>query len=181
MTSSTNDSQGKDSFNKMTEGLSKEMGELSTLYGVEACAIFFNDGEPKPEVWPSHETAHAMLERLQMLQKRDQLQKLANEEKILRDQLQNKKDELSRLRKENKKKELKVFMYKCMAGLASVSDFDFRDMDDMILIMNETQQELNARMNGGELHYVASSNEVVEGSGPPSSPMNSTDTTQSLD
>jgi DUF438 domain-containing protein len=154
------------------------VGELSSLYGVEACTIIFNEGEPEPEVWPSHEQARAMLERLQTLQRRDQLQKLVDEEKLMRDKLQKKKDELYRLKMENKKKEMKLFMYKCMAGLASVSDFDCRDADDMILVMKETQQQLKARMN--ELHYVASSNEAVEDSGPPSSPMNSTGRTQSL-
>ncbi|KZV46181.1 hypothetical protein F511_15191 [Dorcoceras hygrometricum] len=44
-------SERKASFKKRSKGLIKKVAELSTLCGVDACAITHNEFQPQPEVW----------------------------------------------------------------------------------------------------------------------------------
>ncbi|KAK4484239.1 hypothetical protein RD792_011463 [Penstemon davidsonii] len=62
----TDESQRKAAFNERKKDLIKEVSELSPLCGVEAYAIIHDANEPEPEVWPSHVTAHTVLERFHM-------------------------------------------------------------------------------------------------------------------
>ncbi|KAK4484241.1 hypothetical protein RD792_011465 [Penstemon davidsonii] len=127
----TDESQRRASFNERKKELIKEVSEISSLYGVEACVIIRDVNEPEQEVWPSHVTAHTLLERFHMSQL-DQSKKAVDEECFIA--------------KEKKKQELKDFMYKCMYGMASLSDFDMRDKADMELVMKEIEQEINSRL-----------------------------------
>ena len=48
----TNDSARKAIFKKM-KGLMKKVSELSTLCGIDACAILYSRYDSQSEVWPS--------------------------------------------------------------------------------------------------------------------------------
>ncbi|KAL3815199.1 hypothetical protein ACJIZ3_016467 [Penstemon smallii] len=142
----TNDSERKASFKKRKKGLIKKVNELTTLCGVEACAIIYSPYEPVPEVWPSRQGAEGVLTRFRELSEMDQTRKMVNQEAFTRQRIKKAQDQLRRLQKENKRKELENFMYQCMAGMASVNDFNLCDAAEMNLVMNQTMREINARM-----------------------------------
>jgi hypothetical protein len=50
-----NDAARKESYKKRRKGLLKKVAELSTLSGIEVCAIVYGPYEPQPEIWPSPE------------------------------------------------------------------------------------------------------------------------------
>ncbi|KAL3830900.1 hypothetical protein ACJIZ3_019702 [Penstemon smallii] len=101
----TNESRRKASFNKRKKGLIKKVRELSTLCGLEACAIVYRSNEPEPEVLPSQ------LGRMLLRILHTQINASARIAKVIKSKLE---DELYRLRKENKHKELEHFMYQCI-------------------------------------------------------------------
>ncbi|KAK4484240.1 hypothetical protein RD792_011464 [Penstemon davidsonii] len=185
----TNESRRKASFNKRKKGLIKKVSELSTLCGVETCAIVYKPNEPEPEVWPSQLGAQVVLERLHMLPQVDQMKRMVNQESFKRQQIKKAEDELYRLRKENKHKELELFMYRCIAGKASLRDFDWHDTIDMNFVIDETLKKINSRKNelssvNGRHHSASSSYEVVNPAmtrdvhrnGSPLGPLNSSNT-----
>ncbi|KAK5813511.1 hypothetical protein PVK06_028962 [Gossypium arboreum] len=49
----TNDSAMKATYKKRKKGLMKKVSELSTLCGINVCAIMYNPYESQPKVWPS--------------------------------------------------------------------------------------------------------------------------------
>ena len=48
-----NDTERKTSYKKRKKSLLKKTEELSTLCGIEACAIVYGPDDPQPETWPS--------------------------------------------------------------------------------------------------------------------------------
>ncbi|KAL3849601.1 hypothetical protein ACJIZ3_011483 [Penstemon smallii] len=64
-----NNSERKISFKKRKKGLTKKVDqELSTLCGVDACAIIYSQYENQPVVWPSPEVTTSMLTRYEDFQ-----------------------------------------------------------------------------------------------------------------
>ncbi|KAG8391410.1 hypothetical protein BUALT_Bualt01G0184700 [Buddleja alternifolia] len=142
----TNDSERKASFKKRKKGLIKKVNELSTLCDVEACAIIYSPYDEDPEVWPSRQGAEAVLARFMNLSEMDQTRKMVNQESFTRQRIKKAEEQLHRIRKENKHKELEIFMYKCIASVASMDDFDVRDAKEMRWVVNQTLRTINSKM-----------------------------------
>ncbi|KAL0379992.1 UNVERIFIED_CONTAM: Agamous-like MADS-box protein [Sesamum angustifolium] len=161
----TNDSERKASFKKRKKGLIKKVSELSTLCGVDACAIIYSQYDQEPEVWPSPLGAQAVLARFRKLSEMDQTRKMVNQESFTRQRIKKAEDQLRRVQKENKRKELENFMFQCLAGMATLEDFNLRDAAEMGWVVNQTLREINSRMEAlqktGQHHQPA----VGEGSG----------------
>ncbi|MBA0780319.1 hypothetical protein Gotri_004435, partial [Gossypium trilobum] len=49
----TNDSVRKVTYKNIMKGLTRKMSEMSTLCGVDTCAIMYSPYKSQPEVWPS--------------------------------------------------------------------------------------------------------------------------------
>ncbi|KAL0397461.1 UNVERIFIED_CONTAM: Agamous-like MADS-box protein [Sesamum calycinum] len=142
----TNDSERKASFKKRKKGLIKKVSELSTLCGVDACAIIYSQYDQEPEVWPSPLGAQAVLARFRKLSEMDQTRKMVNQESFTRQRIKKAEDQLRRVQKENKRKELENFMFQCLAGMATLEDFNLRDAAEMGWVVNQTLREINSRM-----------------------------------
>ncbi|KAL2234290.1 agamous-like MADS-box protein AGL80 [Sesamum indicum] len=142
----TNDSERKASFKKRKKGLIKKVSELSTLCGVDACAIIYSQYDQEPEVWPSPLGAQAVLARFRKLSEMDQTRKMVNQESFTRQRIKKAEDQLRRVQKENKRKELENFMFQCLAGMATLEDFNLRDAAEMGWVVNQTLREINTRM-----------------------------------
>ncbi|KAL3849602.1 hypothetical protein ACJIZ3_011484 [Penstemon smallii] len=142
----SNNLERKISFKKRTKGLTKKVEELSTLCGVDACAIIYSQYENQPVVWPSPEVTTAMLSRYEELPDIEKSKKLVNQESFTRQRIIKMKDQLCRLQKENKRQEMKIFIYKCMVGKKKVEEFDVSDAAIMNSVMEETFREIKLRM-----------------------------------
>ncbi|KAF5203782.1 agamous-like MADS-box protein AGL80, partial [Thalictrum thalictroides] len=76
-----NDSARRATFKKRKKGLMKKVSELSTLCGVEACAIIYGPEDPQPDVWPSTPSeAHRVLTRFNSMPEMEQSKKMMNQE-----------------------------------------------------------------------------------------------------
>ncbi|KAL7228050.1 hypothetical protein ACSBR1_022845 [Camellia fascicularis] len=70
-----NESARKSTFKKMNKGIMKKVNELSSLCGVDACAIIFSPYHHEPDVWPSHLGAQRIISRLRRMLELEQIKK----------------------------------------------------------------------------------------------------------
>ncbi|QCD91395.1 Transcription factor [Vigna unguiculata] len=61
-----NDSKRKTTLKKRKHGLIKKMNEITTLCGIEACAIIYSPNDPQPEVWPSEPEVQRKITMIQI-------------------------------------------------------------------------------------------------------------------
>lgn len=158
----TNDSERKASFKKRKKGLIKKVSELSTLCGVDACAIIYSQYDAEPVVWPSLLGAQAVLARFRKLSELDQCRKMVNQESFTRQRIKKAEDQLRRLQRENKRREMENFMFQCIAGMVSLEDFNLRDAAEMGWVINQTLRDIKSRMealqrNDDQHHQAAAS------------------------
>ncbi|KAE8038493.1 hypothetical protein FH972_010997 [Carpinus fangiana] len=130
----TNDSARKATFKKRKKGLLKKVGELSTLCGIETCAIIYSPYEAQPEVWPSLMGAQRAIARLKMMPEADQSKKMVNQESFLRQRITKAQEQLKKQQRENREKEMTQVMYRGLVGegLENLSIVDLNDMGWLI-------------------------------------------------
>ncbi|KAE8732673.1 Agamous-like MADS-box protein AGL90 [Hibiscus syriacus] len=78
-----NDSARKATFKKRKKGLMKKVSELSTLCGIDACAIMYSPYESQPEVWPSPMGVQRVLSKFRKIPEMEQSKKMVNQETFL--------------------------------------------------------------------------------------------------
>ncbi|XP_057807574.1 agamous-like MADS-box protein AGL80 [Salvia miltiorrhiza] len=142
----SNESERKASYKKRKKGLMKKVSELSTLCGVDACAIVYSQYDAVPEVWPSPLGAQAILARFRKLSDMDQSRKMVNQESFTRQRIKKAADQLRRLQKENRCRELEALMFRCISGAAALDDFSLPDAAEMGWVISQTLRDINARM-----------------------------------
>ncbi|KAH6789645.1 AGAMOUS-like 80 [Perilla frutescens var. frutescens] len=142
----SNDAERKASYKKRKKGLIKKVSELSTLCGVDACAIIYSQYDPEPEVWPSQLGAQAILARFRKLSEMDQGRKMVNQESFTRQRIKKAADQLRRLQKENKCRELEGFMFQCINGTLTLDNFNLPDSSEMGWVINQTLRDIKSKM-----------------------------------
>ncbi|KAL3820542.1 hypothetical protein ACJIZ3_006447 [Penstemon smallii] len=142
----SNNSERKISFKKRKKGIIKKVEELITLYGIDACAVIYSQYESQPVVWASPEGTTVMLSRYEELPEMEKTKKLVNQETFTLQRIEKMKDQLRRVQIENKRKEVKNFMYKCMVGMKNVEEFDMSNAVIMNSVVEETLNGLKLRM-----------------------------------
>lgn len=142
----TNDSERRASFKKRKRGLIKKVSELSTLCGVDACAIIYSQFDAEPEVWPSVLGAQAVLARFRKMSTMDQTRKMVNQESFTRQRIKKVDDQLRRLRKDNKRKEMERFLYMNLLGCGDLNHFNLADAADLAFVINQTLRDIKAQM-----------------------------------
>ncbi|XP_073136867.1 agamous-like MADS-box protein AGL80 [Henckelia pumila] len=140
------ESQRKASFKKRCKGFMKKVEELSTLCGVEACAVTYSEFQSQPAVWPSPAEARRVLERFMERPEMDKARFMQNQMSFTRQLIERARNKIRRLQRENKRKELAIFMFRCIEGTANIGDFDVRDTGEMNVVINEVLTEITERM-----------------------------------
>ncbi|KHN05997.1 agamous-like MADS-box protein AGL80 [Glycine soja] len=105
-----NNSKRKTTYNKRKQSLLKKTEELSTLCGIEACAIVYGPNDPRPEIWPSESGVINVLGKFKSMPQWEQTKKMANQERFIADSIVKGKEKLKKLADENKEKEMSLFM-----------------------------------------------------------------------
>ncbi|KAG4923557.1 hypothetical protein JHK87_049097 [Glycine soja] len=108
-----NDSQRKTVCKKRKQSLLKKTEELSTLCGVEACAIVYGPNDHRPEIWPSESGVKNVLGKFMNKPQWEQSKKMMNQESFIAQSIMKSKDKLQKVVKENKEIEMSLFMAQC--------------------------------------------------------------------
>lgn len=140
-----NDSERKATFKRRKTGIMKKAEELSILCGVDTCAIIFSPYDPEPEVWPSHLEAQRIIAKLRNLSPLAQNRKMVNQKDFVRNQLGRVNDQMLKLRKEVRVKELTDIMYECLNGMG-FEYFNLSDLNEMNGVLSQSIKDIDSRM-----------------------------------
>ena len=102
----TNDSTRKATFKKRKKGLMKMVSELSTLCGIDACAILYSPYDSQPEVWPSPLGVQSVVAHFKKMSGMEQNKKMVNQKSFLRKRVAKGNEQLKKQRKDNHEKEI---------------------------------------------------------------------------
>ncbi|KAG8369015.1 hypothetical protein BUALT_Bualt15G0106300 [Buddleja alternifolia] len=157
----TNDSARKATFKKRKKGLMKKVSELSTLCGIDACAIVYSPYESSPEVWPDLRGAQRVVSQFKRMPEMEQSKKMVNQESFIRNRISKAADQLKKVHKDNREKEITQLMYQCLTG-KGLQGLGVADLNDMGWLLDQNLKEIYKRIEGLKRAAPASGSEVVE-------------------
>ncbi|GFQ04299.1 mads-box transcription factor pheres 2 [Phtheirospermum japonicum] len=137
----------KASFRKRRKGLIKKVREISTLCDVDACAITFSPYDQTVEVWPSPEGALAVLARYGAISGRHPRPgKEMDPESFTLQRIKKTRRKTERLCNQNKRSDLELVMYRCMAGMERLDNLDVRDWAEMGRSINQMIRDVQSKL-----------------------------------
>ncbi|XAR52763.1 hypothetical protein NMG60_11021014, partial [Bertholletia excelsa] len=137
----TNDSARKATFKKRKKGLMKKVSELSTLCGVDACAIIYSPYEPLPEVWPSNLGVQRVLAQFKRMPEMEQSKKMVNQEGFIKQRIAKASDQLKKQVKDNREKEMTEVMFQYLAG-RGIQHLTLADLHDLSWLIDQNLKEV---------------------------------------
>ncbi|KAL2227649.1 agamous-like MADS-box protein AGL80 [Sesamum indicum] len=143
----TNDSARKATFKKRKKGLMKKVSELSTLCGIDACAVVYSPYDSQPEVWPDGRGAHRVLAQFKRMPEMEQSKKMVNQESFIRHRISKAADQLKKLHKDNREKEITHLMYQCLTG-KGLQGLGAAELNDMGWLLDQNLKEIYKRIEG---------------------------------
>ncbi|KAG4923443.1 Agamous-like MADS-box protein AGL80 [Glycine soja] len=141
-----NDSARKATFKKRKKGLMKKVSELSTLCGIDACAIVYSPYDPQPEVWPSPMGVQRVLAKFRRMPELEQSKKMVNQESFLRQRIMKAKDQLKKQRKDNREKEMTQLMFQYLSAGKIMHNISMVDLNDLAWLIDQNLKDINRRI-----------------------------------
>ncbi|KAM7260491.1 hypothetical protein ACFE04_016232 [Oxalis oulophora] len=121
-------------YKKRSKNIMKKTKELSTLCGVDACAIIYSPYASGPMVWPSLDGAKHVVSRFNDTPKKNQ-----NDEKLMA--------QLEKTKKKIREKELTIFMFRALAGDILEENFSLNDLNYLGFMCDKKLKEINERLD----------------------------------
>lgn len=141
----SNDSSRKATFKKRKKGLMKKVKELSTLCGINACAIIYSPYDSNPEVWPSNSGVQRIVAEFRTLPEMDQQKKMVDQETFLRQRIAKASEHLKRQRKDNRELEMTEVMFQCLVGNMGMFHMNIMDLNDLGYLIEQYVKDINRR------------------------------------
>ena len=141
----TDDSARKATFKKRKKGLMKKVSELSTLCGIDACAILYSPYDSQPEVWPSPLGVQCVVARFKKMPEMEQSKKMVNQESFLRQRVAKGNEQLKKQRKDNREKEITRVMFQSLTG-KDLQTLNIVDIFDLGWMIDQNLKEINKRI-----------------------------------
>jgi len=142
-----NDAARKTTYNKRKKSLLKKAYEISTLCGVQACAVIYGPYEAQPEVWPSPCEVQRVLSNFRAKPEVIQTKQMENQETFMNQRVLKAKDKLKKLRTDNKEKEMTVLFDQCIyAGKLVKNDMSVVDLNYLGWLIDHKLKDLGRRL-----------------------------------
>ncbi|GAB2298783.1 Agamous-like MADS-box protein agl80 [Dionaea muscipula] len=144
----TNDSARKATYKKRKKGFLKKMYELTTLCEIKACAIIYSPYDAQPEVWPSTADAQQVLSKFRRMPEMEKSKKMVNQEEFLRQRINKAAEQLRKLQKDNREKEMTQLMYQCLStgGKSLLHNLDVLDLNDLGWLIDQNLKAIYKRL-----------------------------------
>ncbi|GAB2279603.1 hypothetical protein Dimus_014246 [Dionaea muscipula] len=141
----TNDSARKATYKKRKKGFLKKLYELTTLCEIKACAAIYGPYDAQPEVWPSSAEAQQVLAKFRRMPEMEKTKKMMNQEEFLRQRFTKATEQLKKLQKDNREKEMTQVMYQCLTG-KSTHNLNMADLSDLGWLIDQNLKVIYKRL-----------------------------------
>ncbi|CAJ1960582.1 unnamed protein product [Sphenostylis stenocarpa] len=141
-----NNSDRKASYTKRKKSLLKKTEEISTLCGVEACAIIYGPYGPEPDVWTSKSGVQNLVEEFRNTCEHNR--KMATQESFLSERIAKGREKIKKHVRSNKEKEITMLMFQCLKNgrVEPENNMSSDDLNALSSAIENKLRDINKRM-----------------------------------
>ncbi|KAF5735026.1 agamous-like MADS-box protein AGL80 [Tripterygium wilfordii] len=139
----TDERARKATFKRRKQSLMKKASELSTLCGIDACAIIYNPYEEQHEVWPSNEEIQPILSRFHNLSEMEKGKNKVDDVRFVQLRIDKAKNQLQKLCKVVREQEIINVMFESLVWPGTVQNLNLVDLNDLGLIIQQRLKQIN--------------------------------------
>jgi hypothetical protein len=161
------DEARKATYKKRKNNLLKKVDELSTLCGIEACAIVYSPYELEPEIWPTPQGVQSVLSKFKAMPEFEKNKKMVNQQAFMKQRIMKAEEQLKRLRKNNREIEMKNLMSQCIKeGKVVHNNMSMHDLNTFNWFIDQNLKDISRRLeaedtNGQrQAHIIANQSQV---------------------
>lgn len=140
-----NEAARKATFKKRKKGLMKKVNELSTLCGIESCAIVYSPYDQEPEVWPSALGVRRTIARFRNMSEMDQSKRMMNQAAFIKQRISKAHDHLKKQLRENREREVTGIMHRALTG-HGLGGLNLLDLNDLGWLVDKNLREIDDRI-----------------------------------
>ncbi|XP_058782051.1 agamous-like MADS-box protein AGL80 [Vicia villosa] len=145
------DTARKLAYKNRKNSLVKKVDELTTLCGIDACAIIFGPYDPQPEIWPSPSGVQNVLSKFKTASEFDQRKKMVTQESFLKQRVEKAEKQLRQQLRDNKEKETTMLMFQCLnAGGMVPNDSSVAGLNDLAWMIDKNLKEIGRKIESGD-------------------------------
>uniref|UniRef100_A0AAU7LJC2 MADS15 n=1 Tax=Hippophae rhamnoides TaxID=193516 RepID=A0AAU7LJC2_9ROSA len=141
----TNDTARKSTFKKRKKGFLKKIDELKTLCDIDTCAIIYSPYDSQPEVFPSPMGAQRVITNFKRMPQMEQCKKMVNQEGFIKQRISKINDQVKKLIKDNREKEMTRVMFQSMIGMG-LHGLNMLDFNDLNWLISQNLKDIQKRM-----------------------------------
>uniref|UniRef100_A0AAU7LJA7 MADS16 n=1 Tax=Hippophae rhamnoides TaxID=193516 RepID=A0AAU7LJA7_9ROSA len=141
----TNDTSRKSTFKKRKKGFLKKIDELKTLCDIDTCAIIYSPYDSQPEVFPSPMGAQRVITKFKRMPQMEQCKKMVNQEGFIKQRISKINDQVKKLIKDNREKEMTRVMFQSMTGMG-LHGLNMLDFNDLNWLISQNLKDIQKRM-----------------------------------
>ncbi|GAU41275.1 hypothetical protein TSUD_349150 [Trifolium subterraneum] len=150
----SNDAARKTTYKKRQKGLLKKVDELSTLCGIDACAIIYGPYDPQPEIWPSPSGVQNVLSKFRTMPEFEKSKKMLNQETFMQQRILKAKDQVKKQMKDNKEKEMTLLMFQCLnLGEIVHNNVSMTDLNHLNWLIDQNLKDIDKRLEVEDNNY----------------------------
>ncbi|KAG4974605.1 Agamous-like MADS-box protein AGL80 [Glycine max] len=142
----SNPRKRKAALKKRKNGLLKKIDEITTLCGIQACAIIYTPDEPEPEVWPSNQGVESVIFNFRGVSESARNKRMFCQESLLMKNITLAQGQLKKLRDENRKKEIGLFLCQYFAGGNNLGKCNIIDLNDITFLADKKLEEITKKI-----------------------------------
>ncbi|WJX92800.1 hypothetical protein P8452_74392 [Trifolium repens] len=144
----SNDVARKVSYKKRQKSLLKKVDELSTLCGIDACAIIYGPYGPQPEIWPSPLGVQRVLSKFRTIPEFDKSKKMLNQETFMKQRILKAEEQVKKQMKDNREKEMTLLMFQCLnLGDIVHNNMSMTDLNHLDWLIDQNLKDIDKRLD----------------------------------
>ncbi|GAB2218628.1 hypothetical protein Droror1_Dr00001854 [Drosera rotundifolia] len=147
----------RSTYRKRKSGILKKITEITTLCGVEACAIISSPFDTKPEIWPNPDKALQVIERYRMVPEMEKDKRTFDQEQFLGQRVAKLTKKLDKQLRDSYENEIFEVMNRCLAG-APFQNLYRSELNDLVWTIDRRIKEIKGALESRNLNVGASSN-----------------------
>ncbi|XP_058782039.1 agamous-like MADS-box protein AGL80 [Vicia villosa] len=122
--------------------------EITTLCGVEACVLIYGPYDPQLEIWPSPHGVEKVLSKFKEMPEFLQSKKMLNQETFLKQRVLKVKEQLIKQMRDNREKEMTMYMFECLYAGNIVSNNTFKaDLNNLSCMIDMNLKHIDRRLD----------------------------------